>query len=277
MPRIRWVVIAVASLMIAGCSADGASSGSSGYTPTTSASPTPTSSPTSSASSDRPIVTTDEIVGAEQDPVSKPKSQGADAAPGSPNPMYDASAEAEQNFIAWFAYETYDESDFPSKDRAAVYADGVALCTQLRTGKDPSLAMYDIEHIKSYSGTGAAALYKAAINALCPWHNQGFQTHIDQSVNRMMSSVNRSISWTPNAPPFYDYGNFAKEVCGYLSIYRTDGLEEHLRGLQGTYTQGNMMVYISGDTTYMKILVKESVMSLCDAHLTTLGPYWMNI
>ena len=244
-------------------------------TPSTTPEETTTTTPSTRVTD---VVNSDDVLDADTDPKPDRSPKGANAAPGSPNPMYDASGAAEANFIAWFAYETYDQAqDFPNKDRAAVYADGVSACTQLRTGKDPSLVMNDAQQIKGYSRTGAAALYKAAINSLCPWHNQGFQTGFDTGVIRVQQFIDQRITWTPAPPPFYDYGNFAKDTCMYLRLYGTNGLEEHLRGLQGVYTEGNMMVYVNGDPQHMKVLVKGAVMGLCDASLTSLGPFWMDV
>jgi hypothetical protein len=244
--------------------------------PTTTTPPVATSSTAASDTTGMPLTGN---LGLEKAgiPTATMKPRGANAAPGapqSPNPIFDASQQAFDNFISWFVYETMEATDFPGKNGDTVYADGVAMCGQIRLNKNPRDLMSEASGLKGYSGTGAAALYKATINALCPWHNLGYQTYFDRNVVSMKTGVDRLISWNPQPPTIYEYGYLAREVCTYLKYYQTNGLEEHMLGLVNKDAAANLLAYTNNDQRFRKILVHQAVLGVCPGYTMNLGGYW---
>jgi len=109
------------------------------------------------------------------------------------------------------------------------YPDGVFVCAQLALGTSVPAIEGTLAGAKGWSGTGAAAIVKGALNALCPRYNQGYKTYFDRNVDSASAALASALPWSGGAPGVYETGFFIKEACGYLQKVRTaQGLEVHL-------------------------------------------------
>ncbi len=162
----------------------------------------------------------------------QPTASGAMAAP--PAAIIDASGQAAANYRAWLDYELNADADRLRDFETEAYPDGVSTCGQLALGTDLTLIERTLSGVKGWSGTGAAAIIKGAVNALCPQFNRGYQTYFDRTVTSASTALAAALPWSQGPPPFYEIGYFMKATCGYLGTTGSaGGLEAHLHSFRG--------------------------------------------
>lgn len=132
---------------------------------------------------------------------------------------------------------------------------------------------------KGWSGTGAAAIIKGAVNALCTRYNQGYNTYFDRSVSSASAALGTALPWSNGVPPFYEVGYFMKETCGYLQkVGSAQGLEVHLH----TFRRGGANENIVAATFIQRILddqhlrraTHHAVFAGCLGDHLKLNSYW---
>lgn len=189
--------------------------------------------------------------------------------------LYDTSQTAYDLFYAWHTYETMTTEDYAVMNTDAIYEDGITMCAELQDGATAESLIFDAWNADGYSERGAEALYKASTFALCPRHyQQGYRTDFDYDVEAMMFNVDSLMRWPEESPAFYEYGYLAREVCSYVALYGTRGLEDHLIGLSGKYHEMSLLASIDGDIRSLKVLVHQAVTNVCPQHSMSLGVYW---
>lgn len=151
---------------------------------------------------------------------------GADAAPGAtPGPaIFDASQQAADNFKLWIEYESSPALDPAKQFEQHTYPDGVSVSARTMVGAQPSAIQTGLQG-KGWSGTGAAAVIKAALQALCPDRNPGYRTAFDRSVASAQYVLRAELPWTGPEPGEYQVGWFAKLSCAHLRQRGIDGFE----------------------------------------------------
>ena len=156
---------------------------------------------------------------------------GADAAPEAA--IIDASGTAATNYRAWLDYELNSDGDRLRNFETEAYPDGVFVCARLASGTAVAVIESTLSGTKGWSGTGAAAIIKGAVNALCPQFNQGYQTYFDRTVASATTALAGALPWSHGPPPFYEIGYFMKASCAYLSTTGSAiGLEAHLHSFR---------------------------------------------
>lgn len=167
----------------------------------------------------------------------EPSEGGARAAP-QPRPgVFDASQEAADDYGFWVDYEMNQPADRLRDFETDTYPEGVLVCASLATGTTEKELEARLSGTKGWTGSGAAAIIKAAVTALCPQLNRGYQTHFDKNVESAKLALAAELPWTAGPPPTHEIGFFLKTACGYLQdADSADGLEQHLH----SYRRGGL-------------------------------------
>lgn len=218
-------------------------------------------------------------------PTTAPKSRGANAAPSGPKPIYDSSDVAANNYQSWLIYEMNSPGDYNRSFEEEAYPDGVYVCTQLRAGSSLTTIESTLTGTKGWSGTGSASIIKGALNALCPWSNQGYLTYFDRNVRSASTALANAIQWTDGVPPEYEIGYFGKNVCNYLQLNGSAyGLEAYLQSFRTdpqlkTSTVGTFVNrFGSGGSPEMDQLLRRAthhtVFAVCLGDHPKLNGYW---
>lgn len=237
-----------------------------GTDPTTSTPTTTTTSPTSTEA-ETPAVSPAEVPpipsGVNTD---KPSAEGADAGPGA-KPFYNGSQTAYTNFVAWWAYEFQVQQDF-NVPADKIYGAGIAVCGSRyqHAGTDAILTV--IERDMGFTKAGAAGIYRAALEALCPEYNLGYKTYFDSNVDTMIAALSGKIVFKV-MPPAYQFGYFMKETCAALVQFGGSGLWNHMVGM------GTQLDLMEGGTVTeqeLRMYIKAAVSSGCSSLTTQLPP-----
>lgn len=204
--------------------------------------------------------------------------RGANAAPDAG--IFDASAAATSNYWAWLVYEMNSDGDLRRGFETEAYPDGAFVCGQLAIGTSIPIIEDTLSGAKGWSGTGAAAIIKAAVNALCPRYNQGYTTYFDRSVSSASNALGTALPWSNNAvPPFYEVGYFMKAACEYLQkVGSAQGLEVHLHTFRQGGANGNTMaatfIQRIPDDQLLRRATHHAVFSGCLGDHLKLNSYW---
>jgi hypothetical protein len=165
-----------------------------------------------------------------------PAGEGADAGPRPLNGIADMSQAAADNFARWWAYEVQTMQDW-QRGAGDVYADGVVVCSELALDKQYDAVTDHLVRDKGYTGSGASAVYAAALRSLCPHRNQGlsytdriegYLTYFDRQVALAYAGFMGQVRFTSGSPPtVYDIGWVTKATCTHLTQHGSaDGLLE---------------------------------------------------
>ncbi|MCC6497036.1 MAG: hypothetical protein IT193_12360 [Propionibacteriaceae bacterium] len=234
-----------------------------------------------------PVLTTTPVTAV---PPSQPP-QGAPAPEGSQSPLpqganagpypgiYDASAAAAATYRLWLNYEMDSETDLARGFESDSYPDGVSVCAQLALNTPLESIERKLSETKGWSVTGAVAIVKGALNALCPRYNQGYKTGFDRTVDSVSAVLARGVTWSGVAPGIYETGYFIKEACGYLKKLGTaDGLEVHLHSfrLNAPNQTAPAAAFIQrvADDVQLRRATNHAVFAGCLGHHRLLNAYW---
>lgn len=206
---------------------------------------------------------------------------GANAAPdvtSSPEPHLND--EAVDLYRAWLVYEMNSDNDRLRKFEDEALPDGVFVCVQLRLGRSYSEIEDTLSGAKGWTGTGAAAIVKGALNALCPSLNQGYMTYFDRQERQFSAALATAAQWTAGVPPFYENGSFMKEVCRYLQVTGSAyGLEQHLHsfrmgGSNADNAPTSTFIQRVGDDVTLRRFTNLAAMNGCLGDQYKLNGYW---
>ena len=207
--------------------------------------------------------------------------QGADAAPAATwratSGTYDPSQAAVDDFRLWIEYETEPSYDPGKNFDQHAYPDGVVACTELTLRTDPKAIEARLADSKGWSRTGASAVVKGAMNALCPWRNTGYRTYFDKQVTLAYQAVNGKIAGglTSNE---YGVGWFGKATCNYLNASGAMGLEAYLHSFRAgganASTQAGVFVQTIADDLSLRRAAYWATLHLCPADNDKLNLYW---
>jgi hypothetical protein len=242
--RRGLVVVALAGALV-GCAA----------TPSTAPSPAPA---TSAAKPVVRVATTDNssVPSAPTGSDQGPSASGADPAAG----VYDPSAQARANFLAWWNYEAQVALDV-SRPADEVYRAGISVCEQREQGVDTDVIQRLITRDNGYTGSGAAGIYQAALQSLCPNFNAGYKTNFDRNTDLAYAAITARVTYSPVPWPLFDFGFFMKEACAFMGSVPASGTQiyAHLRGSTqlALVEQGNVQVAV------LNIYIKEAVNAGC--------------
>lgn len=243
-PRFRHLVVVAATLCLTACGLPGLSPDTSADTSTTT--PTVASTPPST-------------------PAPSASTGGADAAPG--EVPFDSSAQAKNDFFAWWSYEIQVPQDDQPLD--TVYTAGMAVCTSRYAGAGPDAITTVIERDFGFTRSGAAGIYKAAVEALCPQYNLGtYKTYFDRNTDKFIVVAITQMPQYNDVFKVWDFGWFMKEACatmahpqlGGAAVYQHMSVQYQLALIQGGR--------ISQQDLY--VLIKHAVNSGCDAYTDNL-------
>lgn len=212
-------------------------------------------------------------------PGGSPSGQAEGANAGPYPGVYDPSETAAANYRLWLNYEMDSDSDLARGFDSDSYPDGVSVCAQLALSTPIEKIEMKLSGSKGWSGTGAAAIVKGALNALCPRYNQGYQTGFDRTVDSASAVLARAVTWAGVAPGIYETGYFIKEACGYLKKLRTaDGLEVHLHlfRLNGPNQNAPAAAFIqrAADDVQLRRATHHAVFAGCLGDHRLLNGYW---
>lgn len=211
-------------------------------------------------------------------PSSAAATGGAHAAPG--GAVYDASQEAADNYRAWLDYELDSEADRQRDFDRDAYPDGVMVCAQFALRAEPSETEARLK-TKGWSGTGAAAVVKAALEALCAQFNTGYQTRFDRDVAAAGAVLGTVMTWPGGPPAFYELGYFMKSACGFLrATGSAAGLEAFLHSHRpgGANATGRAAAFVQRvpDDALLRRATNHVVLAGCAGDHRLLGYYWTN-
>lgn len=203
--------------------------------------------------------------------------RGADAAPGAA--IFDASPAATSNYANWLSYEMNSDGDLNRDFETEAYPDGVSVCAQLALGTSIPTIEQTLAGAKGWSGTGAAAIVKGALNALCPQHNQGYKTYFDRNVDSASAVLANALPWNNGVPGIYETGSFIKEACRYLqTVGSAQGLEAHLHTFRPGATNQNLasagFIQRLPDDQLLRRATHHAVFSGCLGDHLKLNAYW---
>ncbi len=217
--------------------------------------------------------------------------QGAPAPDGSPSVLtqganagpypgiYDASATAAANYRLWLNYEMDSDTDLARGFESDSYPDGVSVCAQLALNTPLESIERKLNETRGWSLTGAVAIVKGALNALCPRYNQGYKTAFDRNVDSASAVLARAVTWSGVAPGTYETGYFIKEACGYLKKRGTaDGLEVHLHTFRvnapNQTAPAAAFIQRAADDVQLRRATHHAVFAGCLGHHRLLNGYW---
>ncbi len=196
---------------------------------------------------------------------------GADAAPSAQ--FYDSGDAAKQLYLAWWEYEQQIPQD--RRDAQTLYIDGIGVCAARARGAGMTAIEDTWAKEFGYTKSGAAAIAKAALVALCPQYNSGYQTYFDLNVITFSQYVQIYVTFTRpyNAPiEQYEFGAFMKETCGALNspLVGGTGIYDHMNRLmqQGYFS----LVKPPVDSQIVKIMINEATKAGCDGLRLRLPP-----
>lgn len=250
---LRKVILAVAATaLVAACSSQGGDSQETSRSSTT----TSTTSPTA------PVSTTP------APPASNigSKPSGANAAPGAKAP-YDNSPAAYEKFAAWWNYEVMTSTD-AAVAANLVYEAGITACGSRHSRVGTEAISTVLERDLGFTRSGAAGIYKSALEALCPQYNLGYQTELDKNTTKMMEALKARITFKP-VPPYHQFGFFLKEACAALAKSGGPQLWDHMVLMR---TQLALMEKGKISPDILRIYIKAAVSSGCSALTTQLPP-----
>lgn len=264
---MRWGVLVLAVLLLAlsSCASGGTgvSPGASSVATSAAGSPSSASSPSRVAG---PVATIVAPPGSSTGP------QGADAAPAATwratSGSYDPSQAAVDAFRLWMEYETEPSLDPGKNVDQDAHPDGVAACAQLALNANPAAIESQLKDTKGWSGTGASAVVKGAMNALCPWRNSGYRTYFDRQVTIAYQAVNGRIAGGVETNE-NGIGWFGKATCNYLNASGAVGLEAYLysfrAGGANAATQAAVFVQTVADDPSLRRAAYWTTLHLCPA------------
>lgn len=269
--HIATGLLVVAGLMLSGCSGESGDSPepSGSYTPPATssgeASPTPIEIPT-----DFPYDLPEEA--------GIPTSSGANAAPSGTGSIYLTDQQAVDNYYAWVTYEFQMPQDWNRSFETDTYPAGVYVCAESALGSRPSVIEQKLAADRGYTGSGASAIVKGALNALCPWNNQGYMTYFDRNVESVRNAMATRFSWNNGVPVAYEIGFFTKEVCTYLGMHGTTGLWELLQSMKpggaNSAHPAAVIVSYAWDDQVLRQFVTVSALHGCPGYHSSLGPFY---
>jgi hypothetical protein len=200
---------------------------------------------------------------------------------------YDASHEAVVRFGQWWEYEAQVPED-QSRDIKTVYNHGVTVvCAGLALGRTGETIRNYLDNDAGYTPSGAAAVYAAALRALCwkydvghPADNRigGYQTYFVELVAKAYYKIAGGptplLTYSISLPRVYEFGWLGKLVCGYIAAGRD--LNYLLQFLyENNQNMPNVMNPASGDRVG-RITVWHTVEAVCYAYTDPkfMGPIW---
>ena len=207
--------------------------------------------------------------------------QGANAAPPAGG-IYDASQTAADNYRLWLTYEMALPQDLNREYETEAYPDGVSVCAKLATGTDVRLIEDHLSGTRGYTRSGAAAIIKGAVQALCPHRNQGYMTYFDRQVVSATTALTTSMSWSPEPPPYYEIGYFMKFTCAYLQQYGSATnlevtLHSYRLGGSNQATGGSISTFVQRfglDDQLLRRATHHAVFNGCLGDHGKLNGYW---
>jgi len=213
-----------------------------------------------------------------------PSERGAMAAPGPRAIPIDFSPEAIADYRQWILYEMNQTADLSRDFNAITYPDGVFVCTTLmhRAGEPhPTTEKHLMARLveKGWTGTGAAAVIKASLSALCPRFDWGYRTYFDTQVETARREILTGLPWGAQTPMSVEVGWFVKSACGYLQTAGSAiGLEQHLHSLRpGGSKQGDpaaAFVRRVPDDVLLRRATHKAVFAGCLGYHQMLNGYW---
>jgi hypothetical protein len=181
----------------------------------------------------------------------------------------DTSAQAQQDFFAWDAYE------MPSSDLShgaqGDYTAGITTCQLRSQGQLPTQAVEFLMAQSGYHGAAAEAVVASALRALCRTADTGYLTTFDLNVQQFQTSVLAKISFSPSDPAYYEFGWFLKETCAAMGSPDVGGtrIYEHTVALTQS---GYLTLSQNADTNVINILINEAVWAGCPSVYSQLPP-----
>lgn len=197
-----------------------------------------------------------------------PTAEGADAAPGAAA-YYDSSQAARSKFASWWAYEVQTDQDAAvPADKA--YSAGVSVCLSRYRGAGTAAIETVLERDLGFTKSGAAGIYKSALEALCTQYNLGYMTYFDKNVQTMIAAVTAPSRVTyRQMPPAYHFGYFMKEACAALTKFGGPQLWNHMVGMSSKL---DLMEQGKISEPTLRIYLKAAVSSGCTGLSTQLPP-----
>jgi len=215
--RLAVIMTVLALSCVSACSAKAAASQD-----TTSVAPT--STPTSIQSPDPGTV--------DMAPTANPPdSGGANGGPAvttAAHGIYDGSLQAKQLFYVWLNYEMQAREDNTPELVAKAYGAGIVVCASRDRNTSTDAIETVITREMGYTRSGAMAIIRSGLEALCPWSNLGYKTYFDRNVDSFMVNIKPYITYKV-IPPFYAYGFFMKETCLSLADSGGSQIYAHMR------------------------------------------------
>jgi hypothetical protein len=194
--------------------------------------------------------------------------EGADAAPQAQ--FYNSSNEAKQAYYDWWVYEVQVPQDY--RDFSTIYTDGIAACGARARGAGVTAIETTWKNELGYTASGASAILKAALVALCPQYDLGYTTYFDRNVQAFASNAMKHITFGRTDIKLYEFGAFMEETCAslQLSTIGGTGIVAQMGGLvnSGYFT----LVDGSVDMNVLYILINEATKAGCMGSTTWLPP-----
>lgn len=175
--------------------------------------------------------------------------------------IYDDSEDARARFLAWWNYESRvaQDSALPAE---SIYTAGLYVCVGNSQGTETDAILAKIESYFHMTPTGAAGVYRSAIETLCVQYDFGYLTGFDRSVQTMMTELSSNAGVPTDTRPFYVYGFFLKETCSALAKPQVGGtgIWNHLVAMG---TQLELMDQGAVSEVMLRIYIKAAVSGGC--------------
>lgn len=161
----------------------------------------------------------------------------------------DTSPRAQKLFTLWWNYENLSEADSHITLQRA-YQDGVTACTMRYKGYDAIDTLQAIRVDGGYTYVGVDAVYRAALESLCPGF-KGYRTGFDKEIATIMGRLKLATT-----PPLHemDYGWFRRTLCAsgatnYPDMYSYIVTQRQLPIVQAFGNNPSMMQNIVNEMT----------------------------
>jgi hypothetical protein len=280
----RWLIAAVVTTLALGA----CSSGTTGSNDGGASDITPAPAATAAGNPvDVPVPEGDPQ--ATPNPSPHPKTGGgANAAPDANTIVnsYDRSQAAATTFSGWWKFELQTVPD-RDKNPQQVYWDGTFVCMSRASGAGPDAIITVLDRDLNYDTSGAHGVYTAALRALCPQFNPGwdpnivdvfggYNTYFDTEIKRAHTEIvtkapqqGISVSGTIS---LFSVGLMAKYACNWLNVTNPNiGLREYLQ-------QNAQLLELANPTNhalqFTQLVVAEGVFRICFNHHSRLNFSW---
>jgi hypothetical protein len=213
---------------------------------------------------------------------------GANAAPSGADIVnsYDKSPEAATTFSGWWKFELQTVPD-RDKDPQQVYWDGTFVCMSRASGAGQNAIIAVLDQNLNYDTSGAAGVYAAALRALCPQFNPGwdpnivdvfggYNTYFDEEIKRAHTEIvtkapqqGINVSGTIS---LFSVGLVAKYACNWLNVTNPNiGLREYLQQNAQFLDLANPKYHV---IQFTQLVVAEGVFRICFNHHSRLNFSW---